>query len=262
MRQYAGRFLEYVSLAGEDQCWLWRGPVQRGYGRVSGVQFGIGRRSAFAHRLAYEIFNGPIPDGFCVCHRCDVPLCVNPRHLWLGTRTDNNIDRMVKGRNGNQRGSANGRSILGEQEATDILRSPLSQKALAKKHGVSISTISEIKRGLKWGHLGIKPVVNTKHGRFVSHGKPTEEALNLAIAYARDPNISALARQFGSTKATVRVALLAVGAELRHGNWKPSRQGGTPKQVVVNGVTYPTVRDAMRSERMGYKSIKRMQEKQ
>jgi hypothetical protein len=262
MRQHAGRFLEYVSCGVGDECWLWKGPVCHGYGRVSGVQFGLGRHGVMAHRLAFEIFKGPVPDGLCVCHRCDVPLCVNPEHLWLGTSADNNRDRMVKGRGGDLKGEGNGRSVLSEQEAAEVLRSPLPQKALAEKYGVSISTISEIKRGRKWAHLGIEPVINSKHGRFISHGRPTEEALRLAIAYARNPNITALARQFSATKTTIRAGLLAVGADLRHGNWKPSHKGGAkPKKVVVNGVTYPTVRAAMRAERMGYEAIKRMQEK-
>ncbi len=52
----------------------------------------------YAHRMAYELYVGPIPDGMCVLHRCDNPGCVNPEHLWLGTQLENVIDRDKKNR--------------------------------------------------------------------------------------------------------------------------------------------------------------------
>ena len=75
-------------------CWLWIGALDRkGYG-----VFTIGRRTIKAHRAAYEFTHGPIPPRLCVLHRCDTPPCVRYDHLFLGTRADNEADKVTKGR--------------------------------------------------------------------------------------------------------------------------------------------------------------------
>jgi hypothetical protein len=85
-------------------CVLWAGRVnQKGYG-----QFYTGRTTAIAHRVAYQLARGAIPPGLCVCHRCDVPSCVNPEHLFPGTIEDNNKDMA---RTGLARGADNGRPL-------------------------------------------------------------------------------------------------------------------------------------------------------
>ena len=77
-----------------DGCWLWTGHrTTNGYGRLH-----FDGRGIQAHRLAWEWTNGPIPEGLRVCHRCDVPNCVNPEHLFLGTQQDNIRDMYAKGR--------------------------------------------------------------------------------------------------------------------------------------------------------------------
>jgi hypothetical protein len=78
-----------------DGCWLWTGARKTsGYGEIN-----IGGAIWDTHRLAWTITQGPIPDGLCVLHTCDVRPCVNPDHLWLGTIADNNRDMFAKGRN-------------------------------------------------------------------------------------------------------------------------------------------------------------------
>jgi hypothetical protein len=81
-----------------DECWLWQGGTNgNGYGHVSGRWKGK-YRAWLVHRLSYEIAYGPIPEGMCVCHRCDTPRCANPAHLFLGTQSDNHKDMENKGR--------------------------------------------------------------------------------------------------------------------------------------------------------------------
>lgn len=76
-------------------CWLWTGDtLHNGYGRYGD----IGKRTMRAHRYSYEKFVGPIPKGMFVCHSCDVPACVNPDHLWIGTAEQNMKDMINKGR--------------------------------------------------------------------------------------------------------------------------------------------------------------------
>lgn len=78
-----------------ETCWEWTGTRNDyGYG-----MFSVGGVARRAHRLAWERANAAeVPEGMCVLHRCDNPPCVNPDHLWLGTRGDNNRDCAAKGR--------------------------------------------------------------------------------------------------------------------------------------------------------------------
>ena len=96
---FAERFWSRVEKQ-ENGCWKWIGAkFHRGYGRVNS-----GGKMLRANRVAYEISKGDIPVGMVVCHKCDVPLCVNPDHLFLGTIKDNVDDMIRKGRKNSERG--------------------------------------------------------------------------------------------------------------------------------------------------------------
>lgn len=79
---------------GMTTCWHFCGPRTKfGYGRIT-----VRNRMTMVHRLSYEAFVGPIPDGMFVLHRCDNRACINPEHLWIGTQGDNMRDCHAKGR--------------------------------------------------------------------------------------------------------------------------------------------------------------------
>ena len=141
------RFISsYVSGSG---CWLWAGNIDKdGYGR-----FGLDGKTQRAHRVAYQFFCGKIPKGMCVLHQCDVPACVNPDHLWLGTNSENTQDRCKKGRSGRSKGEKNGGSKLTELQVSEIrqrLKAGEKSQSIASIYGMSNTTVWRIGKGKRW----------------------------------------------------------------------------------------------------------------
>ena len=139
-------FAKADASGGEGACWIWNGFVYRRYG----VAY-MNNRPVRAHRAAWLLCVGEIPQGMFVCHRCDVPLCINPAHLFVGTAYENNQDKVSKGRQ--TYGEAVANSILKEADV-ETIRKALARgergRRLSERFGVSPSTISAIKAGRIW----------------------------------------------------------------------------------------------------------------
>ena len=136
-------------------CWWWLGSfVPAGRAKVWG-RFRGRSNTWLVHRLLYELTIGLIADGLCACHRCDNGHlgCVNPSHLFLGTKSENNSDRHRKGRDA--RGSTHGSTVLPEAFVVALphLRGLITQRRLAELAGCAPSTIAMIQTGRNWRHL-------------------------------------------------------------------------------------------------------------
>lgn len=153
MKELIERFKDKLLCDVETGCWNWTGDMRRAYGalRVDGRRIG-------AHRISYQLFRGPIPNGMQICHHCDNPRCCNPDHLFIGTPTTNMRDKMNKGRGflPDVKGENHGNSKLNRSKVLEIryLRSQNWRTiALAKRFGVSPSAICCVLSGRNWGWL-------------------------------------------------------------------------------------------------------------
>lgn len=168
------RFAKHILPEPNSGCWLWIGAtVPDGYGSF---YWGTdGRWSLKAHRAAWLLYVGDLPENAHVCHRCDTRPCVNPDHFFLGDNAANVADRVKKGRSVSLTGPANPRWIdgasklrgtigtaCGERVASAKLSSAdirairadaRSQRQIAAQYGVSQSAIGHVKQGKAWAHV-------------------------------------------------------------------------------------------------------------
>lgn len=140
-------FWPLVVKGGLSECWLWMGKRNRdGYGVCGRIG---------AHRVSWALAHGSIPASQCVLHRCDNRPCVNPSHLFLGTRIDNTADRDAKGR------TATGRRVstakLSPSQVSEIRQRYGSggetHRSLGSVFGVDHTVIGDILRGKSWRSL-------------------------------------------------------------------------------------------------------------
>lgn len=158
-----------------EGCWEWtsvrlkvpngKDKGKLGYGLIQ--RYANKKRTiTLAHRAAYELAHGPIPEGLCVLHKCDNRGCVNPDHLFLGSKGENNSDRNKKGRQA--RGEGHPRVKLTEQDVLEIRRTykhyprgtaapiedrPYTASGMSKRYGVSLRAIRNILNGKNWRYL-------------------------------------------------------------------------------------------------------------
>lgn len=150
----AERILARVEPDTNGGCWLWTGCGSRtdgtGYGSIS-----HGGRRDGAHRASYRAFVGDIPEGLIVCHRCDVPACVNPAHLFVGTYKDNAADRDRKGRKADNplREEQVYTAKLSARDIPAIRASEDPVAVTAERYGVSTSAITDVRTGKSWRHV-------------------------------------------------------------------------------------------------------------
>ena len=172
----AARFWAKVDRYGPGGCWLWTASKRnKGYGAFAFTGADGVAVQTRAHRLSFEAFNVPIPDGLCVLHRCDVPACVNPDHLFLGTKADNNRDMVKKGRHYLQVLRREGRPIpghildavpKGERHSNSKLTADdvvamrreyeaggVSYSQIARVYGISLTQAYRIVKRQRWAHV-------------------------------------------------------------------------------------------------------------
>jgi hypothetical protein len=144
------RVFDLVAQSDRGACIEWPGTrTHFGHGIVGAPRDCKGK--VYAHRLAYEMFVGPIPDGMFVCHHCDNPPCCNPDHLFIGRHADNSADMKAKGRQA--RGSRQHKAKLTEEAVAAIRSSDGSDRALASLYGVTPQNIMAVRKGLTWRHI-------------------------------------------------------------------------------------------------------------
>lgn len=139
-------------------CWLWLGAPSDATSTGQYGRFRIAGRQERAHRAAWMLFRGAVPIGMHVLHRCDVPACVNPQHLFLGRNDDNVADRVSKNRTDwvARQGDDHPMRKLTADQVRDMRRQAgagVSQSDIAIRFGVHRSTVCEIVKGRKWAHL-------------------------------------------------------------------------------------------------------------
>ena len=161
MTKLERRFWAKVDRGDDESCWLWKANRNRsdsfGYGRISSEG-----KMLLAHRVSWFIATGEKPpDEICVLHRCDVPLCVNPRHLFLGTKLDNAQDRDAKGRTGRMSGSENPQAKTSANVVTSIrglyAAGCGSLNFIARYFGMSKRSVLRMVQGKQWKNLPNPP---------------------------------------------------------------------------------------------------------
>jgi len=156
-------FWSKVDKKSDNECWLWLGTINTHglpYGRMASQYWKKGKILKAA-TVSWVVHYGEIPEhysyhGICVLHKCDNPVCVNPKHLFLGTHADNMNDMVKKGRSACVTGIKNPSAKLNDKKVIEIrkhLKNKIPLRRIAKMYGVGGTTILRIKQNTHWKHI-------------------------------------------------------------------------------------------------------------
>jgi hypothetical protein len=153
-RSLEERLISKTVVTDDGDChWYLGARSDKGYGVIS--RGGRGEGQIYAHRASWEIHYGAIPDGLIVMHMCDVPYCVNPKHLVLGTHAQNIADRDNKGRQAWGEKHGNHKLTAVEVQEIRMLYGTrlFTYKQLAKEYGVTINNIAQVVHRFTWAMI-------------------------------------------------------------------------------------------------------------
>lgn len=164
----ARRFYEKVEFDTNGGCWLWaaRCDDKMGYG-----QFRLYGRHWAAHRASWALHRGPIPEGGLVLHKCDVPSCVNPDHLFVGTQAENIADMIRKGRHARvgARGEQSGHARLNTEAVRAMrvayMRRSKTKAEMARELGLGETTVRAAVNGTTWRHVPMPTLQELERGQ-------------------------------------------------------------------------------------------------
>jgi hypothetical protein len=215
-----------------DGCWLWTGALNnKGYGLIA---FRTARRHSLrAHRVAWMLERGEIPEGMQVCHRCDVRNCVNPDHLFVGTVADNNGDMMEKDRHraGRHIGAANPHAKLTAAQVLTIraeAESGTARRLLVERFGVSKAQIARIVARRNWADASSA----------AQQGAASPQAVEDAAARVAPPGDLALPPSATAGENPARPVSVGPVVELAD---TPPRGGGAARPLQVRILPGPPI---------------------
>lgn len=150
-KSFTDKFWNLVKIV-DGKCWKWVGAkAKKGYGFINHKG-----KKYLAHRVVWQLSNGEIEEGMCVCHKCDNPECCNPDHLFLGTPFDNARDRVKKNRSAVRHGIEHSKAKLDEKKVSEIkqlIKKGCRFSEIAEKFSICQSSVYHINSGQNWRHV-------------------------------------------------------------------------------------------------------------